>query len=218
MTSSESRGLAGHNGEPTLPIRITSKNNETLNIEEKMQLQELKIRGAWVYNPIRFQDSRGHFEEQFKLSLIEKELERSFQVLQVNQTMSNRGVIRGIHWTEGDEGTAKYVSCTRGAIWDVVVDLRSSSPTYGNWDAHILSEQNGASMLISEGLGHAFLALENHSLVNYLCTSEYKPVNERIIHPLDPKISIDFAGMAKKLNIENFTLSDKDRLADGFHG
>jgi dTDP-4-dehydrorhamnose 3,5-epimerase len=189
-----------------------------MNLEEKMQLQELKIPGAWVYNPIRFQDSRGHFEEQFKLSLIEKELGRSFPVVQVNQTMSNKGVIRGIHWTEGDGGTAKYVSCTRGSIWDVVVDLRASSPTYGSWDARILSEQNGASMLISEGLGHAFLALENHSLVNYLCTSEYKPVNERTINPLDLKISIDFDGMAKKLGIENFTLSDKDRLAGGFQG
>lgn len=178
-----------------------------------MEFRELKISGSWIHTPSRLQDSRGHFEEQFKLSLIESELERSFQVRQVNQSFSNRGVVRGIHWTDSEVGQAKYVSCPRGAIWDVVVDLRPHSATYGRWDAHILSEENGVSMFISEGLGHAFLALEDGTMVNYLCTAEYQPFSDKTINPLDPTISIDFSGKAKGLGIEELLMSDKDKDA-----
>ena len=181
-----------------------------------MKFQEMKIKGAWVHTPLRFEDPRGHFQEQFKQSLIEEELGRSFQVLQVNQSFSNKGVIRGIHWTESERGQAKYVSCAQGALWDVVVDLRFDSPTYGMWDAHILSEQNGSSLLISEGLGHAFLALEDGTIANYLCTAEYQPLFERTINPLDPKISIDFVGIARKFGIDDFSMSEKDQLAGSF--
>jgi dTDP-4-dehydrorhamnose 3,5-epimerase len=181
-----------------------------------MNFQEMRIKGAWVHTPVRFEDLRGHFQEQFKQSLIQEELGRSFEVLQVNQSLSNKGVIRGIHWTDSERGQAKYVSCARGALWDVVVDLREDSPTYGKWDAQILSERNGISILMSEGLGHAFLALENGTIANYLCTSEYQPHSERTINPLDAKISIDFAGIARDFEIENFSLSEKDRLAGGF--
>jgi dTDP-4-dehydrorhamnose 3,5-epimerase len=181
-----------------------------------MKFQEMKIKGAWLCIPERFQDPRGYFQEQFKISLIEQELDRSFQVMQVNQSLSDKGVIRGIHWTESERGQAKYVSCPKGALWDVVVDLRSESPTHGNWDAHILSEQNGKSLLISEGLGHAFLALEDGTIANYLCTSEYQPIVERTINPLDPTLAIDFLGIAKQFGIEKISMSEKDQLAGGF--
>jgi dTDP-4-dehydrorhamnose 3,5-epimerase len=181
-----------------------------------MKFQEMAIQGAWLHTPIRFRDSRGHFQEQFKLSLLEQELGRSFPVKQANHSLSNKGVIRGIHWTASDNGQAKYVSCSRGAIWDVVVDLRLGSPTYGKWDAHVLSEENGASILISEGLGHAFLALENDTVANYLCTAEYQPQHEKTINPLDSTISIDFSRIANRFGIKNFTISEKDRLAGEF--
>jgi dTDP-4-dehydrorhamnose 3,5-epimerase len=177
-----------------------------------MPFQEMKIKGAWIHTPIRHNDERGHFEEQFKISQIESELGRSFVVKQVNQSVSNKGVIRGIHYTDSPEGQAKYVSCPKGAIWDVVVDLRKDSSTYGKWDAVELSAENGLSVFISEGLGHAFLSLKDGSVANYLCTSEYSPDADRTCNPLSKNLAIAFEASG----ITEFSLSAKDSEAADF--
>jgi dTDP-4-dehydrorhamnose 3,5-epimerase len=177
-----------------------------------MPFKEMKIKGAWIHTPIRHNDERGHFEEQFKISQIEAELGLSFIVRQVNQSVSSKGVIRGVHFTASPEGQAKYVSCPKGAIWDVVVDLREDSPTYGQWDAAELSAENGLSVFISEGLGHAFLSLEDGSVANYLCTSEYEPMADRTFNPLSPRLAIAF----DSLGITDFKLSKKDSDAENF--
>jgi dTDP-4-dehydrorhamnose 3,5-epimerase len=177
-----------------------------------MPFHEMKIKGAWVHAPIRHNDERGHFEEKFKISQIELELGRSFPVRQVNQSVSNKGVIRGIHYTDSPEGQAKYVSCPEGAIWDVVVDLRKDSLTFGKWCAVELSAQNGLSVFISEGLGHAFLSLQDGSVATYLCTSEYAPELDRTINPFSAKLEIPF----DSLGITEFCLSEKDSNAYDF--
>lgn len=177
-----------------------------------MPFQEMKIKGAWIHKPVRHNDDRGHFEEQFKVSQIESELGRTFTVKQVNQSISNKGVIRGIHFTDSPEGQAKYVSCPKGSIWDVVVDLRKDSLTYGQWDAIELSAKNGLSVLISEGLGHAFLSLEDGSVANYLCTSEYAPETDRAINPFSEKLAITFGSTG----ISEFVLSEKDLGSQDF--
>jgi dTDP-4-dehydrorhamnose 3,5-epimerase len=177
-----------------------------------MPFQEMKIKGAWIHTPLRHVDERGHFEEQFKLSQIKLELGRTFTVKQVNHSVSNKGVIRGIHYTDSPQGQAKYVSCPQGSIWDVVVDLRKDSPTYGQWDAVELSAENGLSVFISEGLGHAFLSLEEGSVANYLCNSEYAPDSDKTINPLSAKLGIAF----ESSGITEFSLSDKDSKAAGF--
>lgn len=181
-----------------------------------MPFEEMKIKGAWVHTPSRHSDNRGHFEEQFKLSLIEKHLGRTFPVQQVNQSLSNKGVIRGIHWTDSVEGQAKYISCPQGALWDVVVDLREQSPTYGQWDAALISAENGKSVFIAEGIGHAFLALADITIASYLCSTEFNPVADRTINPLSKKLSIDFEKIAKLHGIEKFILSEKDSNAKDF--
>jgi len=181
-----------------------------------MPFEEMKIKGAWVHTPLRHHDNRGHFEEQFKLSLIEQELGRTFTVKQVNQSFSNKGVIRGIHYTDSPEGQAKYVSCPKGKIWDVVVDLRKDSPTYGQWDAVELSAENGLSVFISEGLGHSFLSLEDGSVVNYLCTSEYNAAADRTVNAFDAKLAIAFETTGSAYGITHFSLSAKDSEAPGF--
>ncbi len=94
-----------------------------------MSFTQLKIPGAWVHTPKLYPDERGRFHEVFKKSEIEAMLGRDFPVLQVNQSESRKGVIRGIHWTDSKEGQAKYVSCPKGSIWDIVVDVRPESPT-----------------------------------------------------------------------------------------
>ena len=172
----------------------------------------MKIKGAWIHRPLRHKDERGHFEEQFKLSELQSELGRTFIVKQVNQSVSNKGVIRGIHYRDSPEGQAKYVSCPTGAIWDVVVDLRKGSPTYGQWDAIEISAENGLSVFISEGLGHAFLSLEDGSVANYLCSTEYNPDADCAIHALSPGLAINFASSG----LIEFTLSPKDSNATNF--
>jgi dTDP-4-dehydrorhamnose 3,5-epimerase len=175
-----------------------------------MTFTPLSIDGVWLHTPKVWPDERGTFHEVFKLSQLSEQLGRDFQVRQVNQSTSSAGVIRGIHWTDSPEGQAKYVSCPKGALWDVVVDLRPSSATYGQWDTRLLSEANGQSLLISEGIGHAFLALENGTVANYLCTSEFNPDADKTIAPLDSNLAIRFLQKANEFGIQNLIFSPKD--------
>jgi dTDP-4-dehydrorhamnose 3,5-epimerase len=126
-----------------------------------MSFTPLKIEGAWVFTPRKFPDERGSFHEVFKLPLLSETLGFGFEVKQVNQSVSRAGVIRGIHWADVPPGQAKYVFCPKGAIWDVVVDIRTGSPTFGQFDAVEMSAKNGKSLLIKEGLGHVTFALSH---------------------------------------------------------
>lgn len=181
-----------------------------------MEFTPLTIAGAWVHTPSRHEDSRGHFEEQFKLSAIQEQLDRSFTVKQVNQSVSGKGVIRGIHFTKSAEGQAKYVSCPQGALWDIVVDLRPNSKTFGKWDAVIISSDNGKSVFISEGLGHAFVSLEADTVVNYLCSSEYNPEEDQVVHVMSPELKIDFSELKTTYGISSTFMSKRDREAPWF--
>ena len=169
-----------------------------------------------MHTPTRHQDNRGHFEEQFRLSELQNQLGIDFEVKQVNQSSSSKGVIRGIHFTTGFHGQAKYVSCPSGSIWDVVVDLRTNSPSYGNWFADVLSAENGKSMYIPEGLGHAFLALEEDSMVNYLCSTEYHAERDKTLNPFSSTLAISFEEVMARHGIQNFILSEKDWSAPDF--
>jgi dTDP-4-dehydrorhamnose 3,5-epimerase len=181
-----------------------------------MPFTPLSIEGVWLHTPKVWPDERGTFHEVFKLSQISEKLGRDFQVKQVNQSTSAAGVIRGIHWTDSLEGQAKYVSCPKGALWDVVVDLRRESATYGEWDARLLSEENGQSLLISEGIGHAFLALKNETVANYLCSSEFNPSADKTINPLDPSLKIGFSKLAEEFEIQDLRMSPKDAEGAAF--
>jgi dTDP-4-dehydrorhamnose 3,5-epimerase len=176
----------------------------------------MAIAGAWVHTPKVWPDERGTFHEVFKLSAISEQLGRNFTVKQVNQSLSSKGVIRGIHWTDSEEGQAKYVSCPAGSLWDVVVDLRPESATFGKWEAVLLTAENKKSVLISEGLGHGFLALEDGTIANYLCSSEFDPAGDKTLSPLSPKLSIDFQSIAANHGLDAFLLSPKDSEAEYF--
>jgi dTDP-4-dehydrorhamnose 3,5-epimerase len=176
----------------------------------------MSIAGAFIFEASKFADSRGHFQENFKLSQFADELGIGFTVKQVNQSVSAKGVIRGIHFADNPPGQAKYVNCPKGKVWDVVVDLRQTSPTFGKWQGVELSETNGKSVFIAEGLGHAFLSLEDDSVVSYLCSEEYSPTTERQINPLDQDLAIGFLAAGAPFGVKNFVLSEKDSLAPGF--
>jgi dTDP-4-dehydrorhamnose 3,5-epimerase len=169
-----------------------------------------------VHEPIRHKDNRGHFEEKFKLSSIERDLGRTFSVRQVNQSVSNKGVVRGIHWTIGSSGQAKYISCPEGILWDVVVDVRPESETFLRWEAVLLTPENGRSVLISEGLGHAFMSLQDGTVANYLCSAEFDPTKDLSANPLEPAFGVSFLEIAKKYGIEELLISEKDLATPAF--
>jgi dTDP-4-dehydrorhamnose 3,5-epimerase len=155
-------------------------------------VESLKIEGAWSYTPRQFPDDRGTFLEAFRGQEFADSLGYRLDVAQVNCSVSRRGVVRGIHYADVPPGQAKYVSCARGAILDVVVDIRVGSPTFGAWEAVRLDEVNRTSLFIAEGLGHGFVALTDDATVLYLCSTGYAPGREHGINPLDPELGIEW--------------------------
>jgi dTDP-4-dehydrorhamnose 3,5-epimerase len=113
-----------------------------------------------------------------------------FDVQQANTSVSNLGVIRGLHFSSEQNGQSKYVTCTSGSVLDAIVDLRPLSSTFGQSAVIELDAQSGTSVFISRGLGHGFQALENQSVVTYLLDSKFDPKKEFVIYPLDPAISV----------------------------
>ena len=156
------------------------------------KLIPLSIKGAWVFESPTHNDDRGYFREWFKDSLIKEELGRDFRVAQSNLSKSKKGVVRGIHFSTAPQGQAKWITCASGALWDVVVDIRQNSPTFKHWEAHELRAGDGRSIFISEGLGHAFVALEDDSVISYLLSSPYSPTEEHAVNPKDLEININW--------------------------
>lgn len=166
-----------------------------------------------MLDPRNFGDDRGIFSEIFKKTKIADSTGLVFEVKQVNQSRSKTGVIRGIHWATNPPGQMKYVMCNSGRIWDVVVDLRRNSPTFGQWEGIELSSMNGRILLLDSGLGHSFLALEANTTVTYLVSEEYNPEVEKSLNPLDPFLGIPFREVAAANGIREIHLSEKDRNA-----
>ncbi|MFE3020744.1 dTDP-4-dehydrorhamnose 3,5-epimerase family protein [Streptomyces sp. NPDC059256] len=170
-------------------------------------MRPLGIEGAWVDTPRVFTDQRGRFHEWFRADRFRELTGHSLRLEQANCSRSGRGTLRGIHYAAVPPGQAKYVTCVSGAVLDVVVDLRTGSPTFGTWEAVRLDDREHRAVYLSEGLGHAFMALEEGSLVVYLCSEGYAPQREFGIHPLDPQLAIAWPdGLTPEL-------SDKDAAA-----
>jgi dTDP-4-dehydrorhamnose 3,5-epimerase len=167
----------------------------------------LGIEGAWVYTPQVHSDDRGSFAEAFRGAEFAADLGYRLDVAQVNCSVSRRGVIRGIHYADVPPGQAKYVTCVAGVILDVVVDLRTGSPSFGKWEAVRLDAGTRRAVFLAEGLGHAFMALTDDATALYLCSTPYAPGREHGVDPRDPAI-----GIAWPLDTEP-VLSEKDAAA-----
>ena len=163
--------------------------------------------GAWVFTPVVRPDARGVFLEWFKADVLEQAVGHRLDVAQANHSVSSRGTLRGVHFADVPPGQGKYVSCTRGAVLDVVVDLRTGSPAYGTSAAVQLDDVDRRGVYLSEGLGHAFLALTDDASVTYLCSTPYTPNAEHGMHPLDPALALPWPADVAPL------LSDKDERA-----
>ena len=152
----------------------------------------LEIDGAWLFESPSHGDERGYFREWFKSSEVRDALKLEFVVAQSNLSRSKKGVVRGIHFSTAPGGQAKWITCANGSLWDIVVDIRPNSPTFKRWCAVELKAEEGKSVFISEGLGHAFVALEDDTMISYLLSSPYSPNDEHAINPQDKDIAIQW--------------------------
>jgi dTDP-4-dehydrorhamnose 3,5-epimerase len=152
-----------------------------------------------------FPDERGFFMETFKQSeFVRGGIRRNF--VQDNFSYSHKGTVRGLHYQLNPAAQGKLVACLHGEIYDVAVDLRKGSPTYGQWVGVILSAENRRMLWVPEGFAHGFQALSEGTMVWYKVTSEYSPAAERGIRWDDPALGIDWPLRGEAL------LSPKDRV------
>ncbi|MGB3473334.1 MAG: dTDP-4-dehydrorhamnose 3,5-epimerase [Mycobacterium sp.] len=157
-----------------------------------MDARELTIPGAWELTPTQHTDARGTFFEWFTDREFTAFAGHRFDLRQANCSVSSAGVLRGLHFAQLPPGQAKYVTCVSGSVFDVVVDIRVGSPTYGRWDAVLLDARDRRSVYLAAGLAHGFVALQDNSTVMYLCSAEYDPQREHTICATDPAIGIDW--------------------------
>lgn len=179
-----------------------------------MEITPLSIAGTFQFTPKQFPDDRGVFLETFKQELFKEATGRTLEVAQVNTSVSKAGTIRGIHFSDVPPSQAKYVFCPKGAILDFVIDIRVGSPTFGHYDSVLLDDVDRRAIFISEGLGHAFMALEEGSVATYLCSTPYAPGREHGINPLCATIGIDWPTSHNGIELTPL-LSDKDTEAPG---
>ncbi len=175
----------------------------------KIKVTSCDIEGLYVIEPKVFGDARGYFVETYnKQEFAECGLNMEF--VQDNQSMSRRGVLRGLHFQK-QYPQGKLVRVLDGSVYDVAVDLRKGSKTYGKWFGITLTSENMKQLYIPEGFAHGFLVLSDTAVFAYKCTEFYHPEDEGGISWNDPKIGIDWPiedGM-------EILLSDKDRNRDG---
>ena len=162
--------------------------------------------GVALLVPKRFGDSRGFFAETYNLRRYE-EFGITEEFVQDNHSVSrDSGTVRGLHFQSPPAAQGKLVRCGRGAIFDVAVDIRRDSPTYGLWEGYELTEANGHQLFIPVGFAHGFLTLEPNSEIVYKCTNYYSPKTEKTILWNDPDIKINWP------IFPNYILSDKDKV------
>ena len=158
--------------------------------------------------PERFYDERGFFSETWNRRKFNEEV-KNVDFVQDNISMSlKKGTLRGLHFQSQPHAQSKLVYCITGSLFDVVVDIRVGSPTYGNWFGEELSEQNGKQLFVPIGFLHGFLTLEPNTKVLYKCSNFYSPQSECSVRYNDPEIGIEWPD----LNV-TYCLSDKDRNA-----
>lgn len=172
-----------------------------------MQLRELAIPGAYEFGPPIFPDGRGLFVAPFQEPAFRDTTGHRLHVAQTNHSVSRPGVVRGVHFADVPPGQAKYVYCPRGALLDVAVDVRTGSPTFGSWDVVRLDSDSYRAVYLAEGIGHAFVALAEETVMVYLCSTFYAPDREHTVNPLDPALDLPWPADVEPI------LSDKDSAA-----
>ena len=169
-----------------------------------MKVIETPIKDLFVIQPQVFDDGRGYFFESYNQKQFLERTGANVEFVQDNQSLSQKGVLRGLHFQNPPFDQGKLVRVIKGSVLDIVVDIRKSSPTYGKSFALELNEKEKTMLWIPSGFAHGFLTLEDNTIFFYKCTNYYNKASEGGIIWNDPELSIDW-------NIENPLLSDKDK-------
>ncbi|MDF2438518.1 MAG: dTDP-4-dehydrorhamnose 3,5-epimerase [Bacteroidota bacterium] len=173
-----------------------------------MQIKETNIAGLFIIQPKVFEDPRGYFFESYnKKAFLENGIKADF--VQDNQSLSQKGVLRGLHFQNPPHAQGKLVSVTKGAVLDVAVDLRKDSLTYGKHFSIELTEKNKTMFWVPEGFAHGFLTLEDNTIFSYKCTNFYNKESEGCIIWNDETINISWG-------IKDPQLSEKDKQGEKF--
>ncbi|MFB4285475.1 MULTISPECIES: dTDP-4-dehydrorhamnose 3,5-epimerase family protein [unclassified Nonomuraea] len=173
-----------------------------------MEHRELAVAGAYAFFPEVFPDARGDFASPYQERAFVAAVGRPlFPVAQASRSVSRRGAVRGVHYTLVPPGTAKYVYCAGGRALDMVVDLRAGSPTFARWEAIELAAGDGTAVYLPPGVGHAFAALEDDTVVCYLLSEEYRKEHELAVSVFDEEIGLRLPPGLPVL------LSERDRQA-----
>ena len=169
-----------------------------------MKFTEQKLKGVFVIEPQVFGDSRGYFMESYKKELFEKYI-GVVDFIQDNESRSSYGVVRGLHFQRGEWSQSKLVRVTQGRVYDVVVDLRRTSPTFGQYVGIELSDENKKQLFVPRGFAHGFAVLSEIAVFQYKCDNFYAPQADGGIQLRDESLGIDW-----KIPVAEAILSEKD--------
>lgn len=169
-----------------------------------MKYTQLSISGVWLIEPRRFGDRRGYFMESFRKEEFQS-MVGPVEFVQDNESLSTRGVLRGLHFQRGRASQAKLVRVSRGTVVDVAVDLRGGSATFGRHIAVELSDENGLQLFVPRGFAHGFVVLSDIAQFQYKVDNRYAPEAEATLRYDDPALAIDW-----RLPASDLILSDKD--------
>lgn len=173
-----------------------------------MEFIEQKIKGVWVIEPKVFGDARGYFFESFRQEEFDKHIGHHVEFIQDNESKSSYGVLRGLHYQKGEFAQAKLVRVVKGCVLDVAVDIRKSSPTFGQYVAVELSEDNKKQLYIPRGFAHGFVVKSQEAVFCYKVDNVYAPQSEAGIVYNDPTINVEW-GVPEK----DVLLSAKDTVS-----
>lgn len=174
-----------------------------------MDVVETRVPGAFVFTPKQIRDERGTFAEVLRSDRVEAVTGRPFRPEQINCSVSRRNTLRGIHSVTTPPGQAKYVTCMRGALRDIIVDLRVGSPAFGVHHVVVLDADSGRCLYVPEGVGHGFLALTDDTCACYAVSTRYVPGTQIEIDALDPELALPWGFT------EPPVMSEKDAQAQG---
>ncbi|WP_299434158.1 dTDP-4-dehydrorhamnose 3,5-epimerase [uncultured Aquimarina sp.] len=170
-----------------------------------MQIEKTFIEGCFVLKPRIFKDERGSFFESFNANTFKEITGLQTDFVQDNQSISSKGILRGLHFQKGEYAQAKLVRVTKGSVLDVAVDLRQDSPTLGKHFAIELNDQNNYQLFVPRGFAHGFVVLSDEAIFNYKCDNYYNKEAESGIIYNDPELSIDW-----KIKTSEIKVSEKD--------
>jgi len=176
-----------------------------------MKVKSTPLKNCYIIEPTVFEDDRGYFYEKFNEQKFEQLTGMNGHFVQDNVSKSSYGVLRGLHLQKGDMAQAKLVSCLEGRVWDVAVDLREDSPTFGQWFGVELSAENRLQFYIPRGFAHGFSVLSPTAVFAYKCDNFYNKESEGGIIWNDAELGIDW-----KLPISDIILSEKDKVQKTF--